>query len=57
MIIDKILVEGTGALVDVSARHRRTVQGGDGQRYMAVFAVGVAALVYFAAADAPVPAT
>ena len=43
IIVDKILVEGTGVLVDVFARLARAVQGGDGQRYMAVFAVGVAA--------------
>jgi hypothetical protein len=48
IIIDKILVEGTGVLVDVFSRLARTVQGGDGQRYMAVFAVGVALLVHFA---------
>ena len=48
IIVDKILVEGTGVLVDVFARLARTVQGGDGQRYMAVFAVGVALLVHFA---------
>jgi NADH-quinone oxidoreductase subunit L len=48
IIVDKILVEGTGALVDVFSRLARTVQGGDGQRYMAVFAVGVALLVHFA---------
>ena len=48
IIIDKILVEGTGVIVDVFSRLARTVQGGDGQRYMAVFAVGVALLVHFA---------
>ncbi|HXU00012.1 MAG TPA: PKD domain-containing protein, partial [Polyangia bacterium] len=48
IIVDKILVEGTGVIVDVFARIARTVQGGDGQRYMAVFAVGVALLVHFA---------
>jgi len=48
IIVDKILVEGTGALVDVFARIARAFQGGDGQRYMAVFAVGVALLVHFA---------
>ena len=48
IIIDKILVEGTGVLVDVFSRLARAVQGGDGQRYMAVFAVGVALLVHFA---------
>jgi NADH-quinone oxidoreductase subunit L len=48
IIVDKILVEGTGVLVDVFSRLARTVQGGDGQRYMAVFAIGVALLVHFA---------
>ena len=48
ILVDKILVEGTGVLVDLFARLARAVQGGDGQRYMAVFAVGVALLVHFA---------
>ena len=48
IIIDKILVEGLGVLVDVFSRIARAVQGGDGQRYMAVFAIGVALLVGFA---------
>jgi len=48
IVIDKILVEGTGVIVDVFSRIARAVQGGDGQRYMAVFAVGVAVLVHFA---------
>jgi NADH-quinone oxidoreductase subunit L len=48
ILIDKILVEGTGVIVDAFSRLARAVQGGDGQRYMAVFAVGVALLVHFA---------
>jgi NADH-quinone oxidoreductase subunit L len=48
IIIDKILVEGVGVAVDVFSRVARAVQGGDGQRYMAVFAIGVALLVGFA---------
>jgi NADH-quinone oxidoreductase subunit L len=48
IIVDKILVEGTGVVVDVFSRIARAFQGGDGQRYMAVFAVGVALLVFFA---------
>jgi len=48
ILIDKILVEGTGVLVDLFSRIARTFQGGDGQRYMAVFAIGVALLVHFA---------
>src|SRR5436190_13789455 len=48
IIIDKVLVEGTAVLIDVFSRVARAFQGGDGQRYMAVFAVGVALLVHFA---------
>ncbi len=47
ILIDKILVEGSAAVVDVFGRLARAVQVGDGQRYMAVFAVGVAGLLYF----------
>jgi NADH-quinone oxidoreductase subunit L len=47
ILIDKILVEGSAAVVDVFGRVARAVQVGDGQRYMAVFAVGVAGLLYF----------
>jgi NADH-quinone oxidoreductase subunit L len=47
VIIDKVLVGGTAALVDVTGRITRLTQTGDGQRYMAVFAIGVAALVFF----------
>jgi NADH-quinone oxidoreductase subunit L len=53
IIVDKILVEGTGVVVDVFSRLARAVQGGDGQRYMAVFAVGVALLVHFAIQPTP----
>jgi NADH-quinone oxidoreductase subunit L len=49
VIVDKILVEGVGGIVDVFGRIARIPQGsGDGQRYMAIFAIGAAALVYFA---------
>ncbi|HEY7376021.1 MAG TPA: NADH-quinone oxidoreductase subunit L [Polyangia bacterium] len=48
VIVDKILVEGTALVVDVFSRIARAVQGGDGQRYMAVFAIGVAILVHLA---------
>jgi len=49
VLIDKILVEGTAGLVGVFARIARLPQqSGDGQGYMAVFAFGVAGLVYFA---------
>jgi len=48
VLIDKILVEGVGGIVGVLGRLARVPQsGGDGQGYMAVFAFGVAALVYF----------
>ncbi len=47
ILIDKVLVEGVGAVVDVFGRIVRGFQVGDGQRYMAVFAIGVAGLVYF----------
>jgi hypothetical protein len=47
ILIDKILVGVPVAAVDFFGRLSRSVQGsGDGQRYMAVFAVGVAGLVY-----------
>ena len=49
VIVDKILVEGSATVVGVFGRIARTFQTGDGQSYMAVFAVGVAALVYLAA--------
>ena len=42
ILIDKVLVEGTGIFVDVVGRLARFLQTGDGQRYMAVFAIGVA---------------
>jgi hypothetical protein len=48
VLIDKVLVEGLGGLVDVFGRIARFFQVGDAQRYMAVFAIGVAALVFFA---------
>jgi len=48
IIIDKILVEGVGMVVDVFGRFARFLQLGDAQRYMAAFAIGVAALVFFA---------
>jgi NADH-quinone oxidoreductase subunit L len=47
-VIDRVAVEGMGMLIDVFGRIARNFQvGGDGQRYMAVFALGVALLVYF----------
>jgi NADH-quinone oxidoreductase subunit L len=47
ILIDKILVGVPVAAVDFFGRLSRSVQGsGDGQRYMAVFAIGAAGLVY-----------
>ena len=47
ILIDKILVGVPVALTDFFGRLARSVQAsGDGQRYMAVFALGVAGLVY-----------
>jgi NADH-quinone oxidoreductase subunit L len=47
ILIDKILVEGTAALTSVFGRIARWFQSGDGQGYMAWFAIGAAILVYF----------
>jgi hypothetical protein len=54
ILIDKVLVEGMGALVDRLGRVTRWFQSGDAQRYMAVFALGAAFLVHFAT-QPPVP--
>ena len=48
VLIDKLLVGGTAAIVDLLGRITRSFQVGDGQRCMAAFAVGAAALVFFA---------
>ena len=49
ILIDKILVGVPVAAVDFFGRLSRSVQGnGDGQRYMAVFALGAAGVLYFA---------
>ncbi len=47
-LIDKVLVHGSAAVVDVAGRLTRSLQTGDSQRYLAGFAIGVAALVYIA---------
>jgi NADH-quinone oxidoreductase subunit L len=47
ILIDKILVEGTAAMTALVARVPRFFQNGDGQGYMAWFAIGVTVLVYF----------
>jgi len=46
VLIDQILVGGTAALTDVLGRIARSFQAGDGQRYMAWFAIGAAVLVW-----------
>jgi NADH-quinone oxidoreductase subunit L len=48
ILIDKVLVEGVGVVVGVFGRVARSLQMGDGQGYMALFAAGAAVLVYFA---------
>jgi NADH-quinone oxidoreductase subunit L len=48
IVIDKVLVGGAAAVVDLFGRLARSFQMGDGQRYMAIFAIGVAGLVFFA---------
>jgi len=46
VLIDKVLVHGAALIVDVSGRLARTVQAGDAQRYVAIFAIGVAAIFW-----------
>jgi NADH-quinone oxidoreductase subunit L len=47
ILIDKIMVGVPVALVDLFGRLSRLVQGsGDGQRYMAIFALGAAVMVF-----------
>ncbi len=48
ILIDQVLVGGAALVVDIGARLARTFQVGDVQRYLAAFAVGVAALFYIA---------
>ena len=48
VLIDQVLVGGMAAVVDVLGRIVRAFQAGDGQRYMAAFAIGAAGLVFFA---------
>jgi len=52
VLIDKLLVGGWTALVDTLGRLLRLVQAGDVQRYLAIFAIGLAALVYVMARPA-----
>ena len=48
VLIDQVLVGGTANVIDLLGRLGRSFQAGDAQRYMAAFAVGAAALVFFA---------
>ncbi|MES1204779.1 MAG: NADH-quinone oxidoreductase subunit L [Pseudomonadota bacterium] len=48
VIIDQILVGGAATVVDVLGRVGRSFQPGDAQRYMAVFTIGAAGLLFFA---------
>jgi NADH-quinone oxidoreductase subunit L len=52
ILIDRLLVGGVAFLTDVFARISRLFQVGDAQRYVAVFAIGAAGLVYFASRPA-----
>jgi NADH-quinone oxidoreductase subunit L len=47
ILIDKILVGGPAALTSFFGRIARSFQRGNGQAYMAWFAIGAAVLVYF----------
>jgi NADH-quinone oxidoreductase subunit L len=52
ILIDELLVGGWTFLVDTIGRFLRLVQMGDVQRYLAIFAMGLAALVYVMARPA-----
>jgi NADH-quinone oxidoreductase subunit L len=52
ILIDKLLVGCWTVLVDSVGRLLRLVQAGDVQRYLAIFAIGLAALVYLMARPA-----
>jgi len=52
ILIDKLLIGGWTVLADSAGRTLRLVQVGDVQRYLAIFAVGLAALVYVMARPA-----
>jgi hypothetical protein len=52
ILIDRLLVGGWTVLVDTIGRLLRLVQVGDVQRYLAIFAIGLAALVYVMARPA-----
>ncbi len=48
IVIDKAMVEVPAAIVGVFGRAARWFQAGDAQRYLATFAIGVAAIFYLA---------
>jgi NADH-quinone oxidoreductase subunit L len=52
ILIDKVLVGCWTVLIDTAGRLLRLVQVGDVQRYLAIFAIGLAALVYVMARPA-----
>ncbi|MBN2574595.1 MAG: NADH-quinone oxidoreductase subunit L [Deltaproteobacteria bacterium] len=52
VLVDKILVGIWAFVADVGGRACRFIQAGDVQRYLAVFAIGLAALVWVAARPA-----
>jgi hypothetical protein len=52
ILIDRLLVGGWAVLVESMGRLLRLLQVGDVQRYLAVFAIGLAALVYVMARPA-----
>ncbi len=47
-VIDRTMVHGAALVVDTGSRLSRTVQTGDVQRYLAIFAIGVVGLFYVA---------
>ena len=49
VLIDKLLIGGWAFVADLGGRVCRFFQAGDVQRYLAVFAIGLAALVWLAA--------
>jgi hypothetical protein len=52
VLIDKILIGGWSFAADLAGRVLRFFQAGDVQRYLAVFAIGLAVLVWIAARPA-----
>jgi NADH-quinone oxidoreductase subunit L len=52
VLIDKILIGGWAFVADIAGRVFRFFQAGDVQRYLAVFVIGIAVLVWIAARPA-----